>query len=112
MFSTGDDAAVPQAARPRPAYFGDLVGISAERAIADDRIFRIGIHVEHGRKVEVDADQREFFGCGTAELVSELRISRLANPRSCGKVRKGWREPVDSAAFLVDGDEGGNFRRR
>ena len=45
------------AAPPRHA-----VGIFGQRAVADDRILRVGVDVEHGRVVERDAHGAQFGG--------------------------------------------------
>ena len=43
-------------ARPSRAT---LLGVLGERAVADHRVLRVGVDVEHGRVVERDADGRQ-----------------------------------------------------
>ena len=51
------DAFALQAADDGGAEPRDVVGLLGERAIADDRVLRIGVDVEHRRVVERDADR-------------------------------------------------------
>ena len=69
-------------------------------AFADHRIFGVGVNIEHGREVEVDAERCEF----AAHRAANLR--RLPRPsRGIGEARDGERRPAHPPALVVDGDE-------
>ena len=73
---------------------GDRVGPLGQRAIADDRILRIGVDVEHRRVVERDADRSQ--------------LARQRARKSLGQLLGAARGPASpSAATRVNG----SFRR-
>ena len=103
---------LPQAAMPSAcsvrmiadAEPGDVLRAFGQRAIADDRVLRIGVDVEHRRVVERDADglqlRRERRANRSASVSSPLRAER-GHRRPLGERRL---QPRDAAAFLVDAD--------
>ena len=57
MLAARGDAFRLQRPDDRAAEPRDLLGLLGERAIADDRVLRVGVDVEHRRVVERDADR-------------------------------------------------------
>ena len=104
-----------QAADHGRAQPADQVGVVAERAVADDRVLRVGVHVHDGREVAADAA-----GAGAprpAPPPSGAPVSSepmRPSARSGGQTVQGSAQPRDAAALLVDRRRGaaGRARRR
>ena len=78
MFAAGRHARALQLFDDHAAELRHDFGLLAERAVADDRIFRVRVDVEHRRVVERDADGRQL-------RRKRLRqISAPARDRRCG----------------------------
>ena len=65
--------------------------IGGEGAVADDRIVRIRIDIQHRREIEIDSDQRQFSAIARAALIGELGVARFTrrSPRR-EKWVNGW----------------------
>src|SRR5262249_25337496 len=69
MLAAGNYSAVTQALDPLRAEHTDFLRVGGEGAVADYRIFRIRVDVEHRRKIEIDSHQSEFFsGCACGSI--------------------------------------------
>ncbi len=58
MFAARDNAAVAQAAHPGAAHGARRLRVGAKGALAYNRIFLVGIHVQYRREIQIDADKR------------------------------------------------------
>ena len=85
----------------------DVLGAVGQRAIADHRVLRVGVHVEHRRVVQRDADGVELGRQRPGETLGQLsRSSAPARPSVIigghsvnGRFSRATRPP-----FLVDAD--------
>jgi hypothetical protein len=85
----------------------DVLGALGQRAIADHRVLRVGVHVEDRRVVERDADRVQFGRERLGEPLGQLLVVRLADPAERGHrrpLRERTAEPRHTAAFLIDAD--------
>src|SRR5918995_6845070 len=90
VLAARNDPAISQAFDPFMADFDDACRIGSERTVADDGIPRIRIHVQNGRKVEIDTHQGKLGGGGFAGSVSEIGIVSPSD-ESGGGERRGRR---------------------
>ena len=105
---------LPQAATPslcRPWMIAapsrrDLVGLLGQRAIADDRILRVGVDVEHRRVVERDADGSQLGRQRPREPLGQRRVAAAAERRHRRPFGERRLQARDPAAFLVDAHPG------
>ena len=81
MFSARRHARALQLFDDHAAELCHDLGLLAERAIADDRILRIRVDVEHRRVVERDADGRQLRGQRLRKLARERGIVAAARAR-------------------------------
>ena len=114
VFAAGRDARVLQRADDDRAEPRDVFRAIGQRAIADHRVLRVGVNVEHGRVVERDADG--------VELGRERRREARGEPIALGRPGAAQRDhrrplgerplqPRDTPAFLVDADPQRDLRR-
>ena len=83
-----------------------------QRAVADDRVLRIGVDVEHRRVVERDADRLQLRGQRAGEALGERDVAAAAERRHRRPLGERLLQPRDAAAFLVDADPGRAIARR
>src|SRR5437762_1796037 len=81
MLPARRDAVLLQAADDRGTQPGDGFRILAERAVADDRIARVGVDVEHGREIERDADGLELRGERRSKTARQRLVAGAAERR-------------------------------
>src|SRR5437879_4531679 len=86
--------------------------IRSESTITDHRVVRIGQYIQHRCEVESDADAPQFLSHRLAYPASECRRASLAQAGGRWKVRKRRSEAVDSASFMVKGNEQGMRRKQ
>lgn len=110
MLSDGEDSGAQGAALERDPKARRGFRVASESPVADHGVFRVAVHVQHGREVDVDPDGRKFQG--------DRRARRLGRPFGVtaeqGVASRGGElrearilEPCDPAPFLVDGDQRG-----
>jgi len=115
VFTAGSDALGlqgPDDGTPQP---GDFVGLFRERAIADDRILRIRVHVEDRCVVQCDPDCFQFGSQRTGESFGQRHAAAATERRHRRPFSEGRLQPCDASAFLVDGHPDGKIvdeRRR
>ena len=108
---------LPQAATPLTLQLVDDdaaqlrhdVRLLAQRPIADDRIFRVGVDVEDGRVVERDADGGQFRRQCAGKLPRKCRVFTSTQHRHRRPLRKRRSQARDAPAFLVDAYPGRHF---
>src|SRR5918999_2898946 len=87
----------------------DSVRLIAQRSIADHRVLRIGMDVQHRRIVQRDSHWRELCRQGTRE---SFRQRWVITPPQYGHRRplgEGRPQPSHTATFLVDPDPAGQL---
>src|SRR5690606_34363042 len=89
VLAAGQDAGGGEAAREGEAAPDHVVGIAAERAVADDRVGLVGVDVEHRREVDVDAERRQLAAEGAADLLGERLVVGRRVPE-CWLASWGW----------------------
>src|SRR5688500_16948173 len=82
----------------------DGLRLLAERAIADDRIFRVGVDVEDGGVIERDPDRLQFGGERAGELPRKRGIAAAAEHRHWWPFGKWGPQARNPPPFLVDAD--------
>ena len=105
---------LPHAAMPfglqrphdRGAEPGDVLGLLRQRAIADDRVLRVGVDVEDRRVIEGDADALQLGRERSRESLRQLRVAAAAERRHRRPLGERRLEARDAAAFLIDRDPG------
>src|SRR4029078_713993 len=95
MLAAGYDAAVAQTAHPGGTHFDDLLWSPAKRTISDNGTCRVRIDVEHGRDIEVQANNPQLCGGCAATLICYFRVSGLSDGSRAGKMGKRLGQPVD-----------------
>lgn len=105
VFSAGDDAFVKEALHEGEGVVADALWCGAEGAFADDWIVRVGMDVEDGGKIEVEAEVSEgscdilcVFACFVWVVSAEVGSGR--------EVREAdiFGESLDFATFLIHGN--------
>ena len=103
MLAAGYDAAVAQTAHPGGTHFDDLLWRPTKRTITDNGTCRVRIDVEHGREIEVQANNPQLRGGGAATLICYFRVSGLSDGSGAGKMGKRLRQPMNPTALVIDG---------
>jgi hypothetical protein len=88
VLAAGDDAGVGQAGGEGQGAGGHPLGGGGERAVADDRIGRIGVHVQDRGEVDVEAERGQL-GPGRADAPPALgppRSDQLSIGGYCGRI--------------------------
>ena len=104
VLAAGRDAVSLQALDDRRSEPRHRLRILGQRAIADDRILRIGVNVEDRRVVQRDADRTQLGGEGLSEPRRQRHVA--AAPERGHRRPHGERrlEARDASAFLIDAD--------
>src|SRR5680860_684536 len=113
MLGHGDDVRRAMRLDERRGQRSDDIGVRAEAppARADHRVAGIGVEIDHGAEIHVEAD----IGQLRRHLAIEpLRRVRRRVIRIAGNLCRRWNpfeavprvQPLHLAAFLIDGDEG------
>ena len=55
MLESGTDTVAFQPLCKGNAHIGYQLGVTAEGTVADDRVFRIGPHIRHRRKIHIES---------------------------------------------------------
>ncbi len=80
------------------------IGALRQGTIADDRVARVGMHVEHRRKIERDAHGLQLLCQRRGKARGQLLIVAPAERRHRGPFGEGRPKPRDTASFLVHTD--------
>ena len=115
MLATRRDAIVLQPADDRCAERRHHLGRFGERAIADDRILRVGMDVEDGRVIERDADRlqlrRQRRGERAASAGSPLRPSMAIGGHSVNGARSRATRPPSWSTLTQSGNSAASVLR-
>ena len=96
---TGDD---------RQSECLDLLGIAAERPVADDRIVGVAVDIQDGREIHVHADGAQLQRRDLGETIGELHRSAAADRALPREDREPFRKPGHAPSLLVNRDEEGH----
>jgi hypothetical protein len=101
--------AAPSPSATRQRAPGDRLGSgAAERAIADDRVGRVGVDVEHRREVDVEAERRQLAAQRRADVLGERAVG-VGRVVVVGQHRRPLRRrrahPLHHPALLIDRDQ-------
>ena len=102
VFPAGGDTLGLQSANDCGAQPRHVGGFLRQRAVADDRVLRIRMDVEHRRIVERDADRRELQPQRAGKPRGKRRIAASAERRHRWPLGEGSFEARDAPAFLID----------
>src|SRR5207237_9514144 len=94
-----------EAADPRRPEARTKAGVAPEGTIADHRVRRVGVDVEHRREIDGEPHRGELDPDTTGDALCQ---GFVAAPRyGCHRrhAQKGRPQPNDAAAFLIDGEE-------
>ena len=86
VLAAREHARLVEAAREGERAARHGLGLGAERAIADDRVRRVRVHVEHRREVDVEAERAQLVAERAADLRGELARRRAAAKPSCARI--------------------------
>jgi hypothetical protein len=97
-------AFLQRAAHPRGGQAAHLDRVVGEAALADDRVGRVVVDVQHRREVPVDAERLQAARDGRAHGLGAVRVAAGAQRH------RRWRlgqegHPYHGAALLVDADQ-------
>jgi hypothetical protein len=106
VFAAGHDRVVVQTADDRAPQAGHLLRRVGDRAPPDDRVLGVGVHVQHGREVQVETGGRQLATDDGADLVGQRHRGHLPQVGHVREHREGFGQPMDQPALLVDADEG------
>ncbi len=104
VLSACGDAVILQAANNGGAQLPHHRGIVGERAIANDRVLRVGVNVQDGRVVERDADGLEFGGERRGEPRRQRHVACPPQRRHRRPLGERRAQAGDASPFLVDAD--------
>ena len=82
----------------------DVLGLLGQRPIADDRVLRVGVDVEHRRVVERDADALQLERERPRESLRQRLVAAAPERRHRRPLRERRLQPRDPAALLIDRD--------
>jgi hypothetical protein len=105
VLAAGQDSAVLEAACECDAASHDDARVGAEGSVADDRVVRACVHVEHGCKIHRESKSGELRSEGARGAADEVDVARAAERAHRGEREDGSSETRHSAPFLVDRDE-------
>ena len=101
MLAAGGDARLLQRPDDRPPEPGDILGALGQRAIANHRVLRVRMDVEHRREVERNPDGLELRR-QRARKPRRQRLVAAPSQRLHRRPHRKWRlQPGDAAALLV-----------
>ena len=107
VLAAGQDARVfLEPAHGRRPHRRDLGRVGAIRAVPDDRVLRVVVHIQHRRKIPVETDRAQTLAHPPRPRARLFRVAHLAHRAGGGVfgiVRRP--EPLDAPAFLVHGHE-------
>ena len=104
MLAARRDAVALQSVDDGGAKRRNLLRVFAERTIANDRILRIGVNVEHGRIVERDANGAHFGSQRCRETRCQGEVSAAAERGHGRPFRERRPEARNAPALLIDRD--------
>ena len=108
VLGTRRDTGGLESARPGRDVGGDLLGVHAEAAGADDGVVGVAVDVGDRGEVEGDAHRRELVAHPAADGLGELQVGGAAECRGTEHgARLAGVQPADVATLLVDRDHGG-----
>ena len=110
MLGRAQHAAVQQAAYHPVGVTGDLLRRVAVASRTDDRIFRVGIDVHTGGKVEIDAQRAQLPPRQKPGAVGIFRVSRGGDGHSARHIYRVPGQTRHQAALLVRCDKGAMAR--
>lgn len=105
VFAAGNDAFGEEAVHEGDGVVDDILGGCAEGAVADDGVLRVGVDVEDGGEVEVEAEFADSSG-ESARIFKGLFRRAFSNFSGGGEFLDAdvFGKALDFAAFLIDGD--------
>src|SRR5882672_8846382 len=105
VLARGQEPGRLQPSDPGHAEASARIRISAEGAVADDRIVRTGIDVEDGCEGDRETYRRELRADRTGDPQRERRIVPGRDGSHGGHVEQGRAQARYASAFLIDADE-------
>ena len=106
MLAAAEHAAVSVSLHGLRAEERNALRVVPEAAHADHGVHGVGVYIEIGREIEVDADAAQL---PRRDLRGESRVFRLSGRgqrHAAGNIHRVPREARHHAALLIDGDEG------
>ena len=91
-----------------PAVAGGVIGVRAERAVADDRVLRVGPQVQDRADLDVRPRRRDLPGHRPEDGFGQAGVVRGAQTPLGGEVRERLGQPVDPPALVIKKDERGS----
>ena len=82
----------------------------SECSIANDRVFRVGVDVEHGRKIQVDPDCAQLPSQYPRSVSRELGVPSIREHPHRRELQDRLSETSYASAFLIDAYEKGKRR--
>ena len=89
------------------AQFRRLFRVITEAADTDDRIFRIGVHIQHGSHIEIGSQALQLPDGNFRGSPGGFRIAYSGYRHGAGHRHRILRQAGYQSALLVDDDEGG-----
>ena len=80
----------------------DLVRVRRQRPVADDRVGRLVVHVEHRGEIERHSNRRQLVRQRGGEPFSQPRVTAAPEPSHRRPLGEGRAQPRDAPPFLVD----------
>jgi hypothetical protein len=108
VLAAREHAARGETARERQPQHGARLGRAGERSVADDRVRRVRVDVEHGREVHRHAEVREATPHDLARALDDL-LPRPPEHSHRRQGREGRLEPLDAPSLLVERDDRGEL---
>src|SRR4029077_3486979 len=106
VLAAGNDPTVAQALDPALAEGDHFLRVGSERTVADYGIFWIRVDIQDRCEVEIDSHRGQFFSRGARGFVRKIGVVGRTNARCGREVSERLGKPMNSSAFLIDGDEG------
>jgi len=113
MFTDGRHTCTVHSVHESPSHSGHGEGIGAEGPITND-LTDTGLDVQDWSEAEINADRTKLCRHEPAGAFDQILIPFLGQDAGRGKASKALAKTLDSAAFVIDGDQefwsnGSNF---
>jgi len=108
VLAARDHAGRVETARERERPTRRTGRVAAERALADDRVRGVRVHVEHRREVDIEAERAQLVAHRAADLLGDPLVLTGGQPvvrHHRRPHRRGRAHALDEPALLIDGDQ-------
>jgi hypothetical protein len=101
VLATAEHLGVVEPAPERQGVIGDHFRSAAERPVADDRVARVGVHVEHRSEVPADTERGQLAAEGASHRARARNVTRRAHRAHVRPWRERGAQALHATALLI-----------